>query len=69
MEFDAIIHKSQQIVILENKFGSVVAINERDDTVIAKVPDFPASLRQERSSSLRSIWMNTLSTSLNVEGR
>ena len=58
-----------QFVILENKFGSVVAINREDDTVIAKVPDFVAVLGKKRSSSLISIWMNALSTSLNVEGR
>ena len=44
VEFDAIIRKSHQIVILENEFGSVVAIDQRNDTVIAKVPDFVAVL-------------------------
>ena len=29
--------KSHQVVILEHKGGSVVAINQEDDTVIAKV--------------------------------
>ena len=29
--------KSHQVVILEHKSGSVVAINQDDDTVIAKV--------------------------------
>lgn len=29
--------KAHQVVILENKSGSVVAINKDDDTVLAKV--------------------------------
>ena len=37
LEYDETNQKVHQVVILENKSGSVVAINQQDDTVTAKV--------------------------------
>ena len=37
---------AQQVVILENTSGSVVAINKEDDTIIAKVPCMTMLLSQ-----------------------
>ena len=37
LEFDKQSNIANQVVMLENTSGSVVAINQQDDTVIAKV--------------------------------